>query len=120
MDQQKLTPRERQAVLADLKQLISAAWQTDEIRQHRPTPVDEAKWGFTTIEQTLWNAVPKFMRELDGIVQEHCGQSLPLSVAPVRFGLLMAVDRDGNPNVTIKLPRSAVAIAVESSRTVFT
>ena len=100
MDQQKLTPRERQAVLQDLKQLICSAWQTDEIRQHRPTPVDEAKWGFTTIEQTLWNAVPKFMRELDGMVQDHCGQALPLNVAPVRFASWMGGDRDGNPNVT--------------------
>ncbi|MCA4815094.1 MULTISPECIES: phosphoenolpyruvate carboxylase [Acinetobacter] len=108
MDQQKLTPRERQAVLADLKQLISSAWQTDEIRQHRPTPVDEAKWGFTTIEQTLWNAVPKFMRELDSIVQEHCGQSLPLSVAPVRFASWMGGDRDGNPNVTHKVTQEVL------------
>ena len=100
MDQQKLTPRERSAVLDDLKQLICSAWQTDEIRQHRPTPVDEAKWGFTTIEQTLWNAVPKFMRELDGMVAEHCGQSLPLTIAPVRFASWMGGDRDGNPNVT--------------------
>ncbi len=100
MDQQKLTPRERQTVLEDLKQLICSAWQTDEIRQHRPTPVDEAKWGFTTIEQTLWNAVPKFMRELDDMVIEHCGQRLPLHVAPVRFASWMGGDRDGNPNVT--------------------
>ncbi|MCO8045192.1 phosphoenolpyruvate carboxylase [Acinetobacter bohemicus] len=99
-DQQKLTPRERQAVLNELKQLITSAWQTDEIRQHRPTPIDEAKWGFTTIEQTLWNAVPKFIRELDGLVQEHCTQPLPLSVAPVRFASWMGGDRDGNPNVT--------------------
>ncbi|MCJ8513121.1 phosphoenolpyruvate carboxylase [Acinetobacter lwoffii] len=99
-DQQKLTPRERQAILADLKQLISSAWQTDEIRQHRPTPIDEAKWGFTTIEQTLWNAVPKFIRELNGMVQAQCGQNLPLDVAPVRFASWMGGDRDGNPNVT--------------------
>ena len=99
-DQQKLTPRERLAVLADLKQLISSAWQTDEIRQHRPTPIDEAKWGFTTIEQTLWNAVPKFIRELNGMVQAQCGQNLPLDVAPVRFASWMGGDRDGNPNVT--------------------
>lgn len=99
-DQQKLTPRERQAVLADLKQLISSAWQTDEIRQHRPTPIDEAKWGFTTIEQTLWNAIPKFIRELNGMVQAQCGQNLPLDVAPVRFASWMGGDRDGNPNVT--------------------
>src|SRR5699024_12053295 len=84
-DQQKLTPRERKAVLEELKQLICSAWQTDEIRQHRPTPVDEAKWGFTTIEQTLWNAVPKFVRELNGMVEQQCGQNLPLDIAPVRF-----------------------------------
>ena len=100
MDQQKLTPRERGAVLADLKQLIISAWQTDEIRYRRPTPVDEAKWGFTTIEQTLWNAVPKFMRELNDLTTEHCGQNLPLNVAPVRFASWMGGDRDGNPNVT--------------------
>ena len=100
MDQQKLTPRERRTVLTDLKQLICSAWQTDEIRQHRPTPIDEAKWGFTTIEQTLWNAVPKFMRELDEFVETHCQQSLPLNISPIRFASWMGGDRDGNPNVT--------------------
>ncbi len=98
---QKLTPRERKAVLDDLKQLICSAWQTDEIRQHRPTPVDEAKWGFTTIEQTLWNAVPKFMREFDGIgCKIIVDKTLALNVAPVRFASWMGGDRDGNPNVT--------------------
>ena len=99
-DQQKLTPKQRAEVLADLKQLICSAWQTDEIRQHRPTPVDEAKWGFTTIEQTLWNAVPKFIRELDDLVQDHCEKALPLDISPIRFASWMGGDRDGNPNVT--------------------
>jgi phosphoenolpyruvate carboxylase len=100
LDQQKLTPRERQAVLNNLKELICSAWQTDEIRHNRPTPVDEAKWGFTTIEQTLWNAVPKFVRELNELVQAHCENSLPLEIAPIRFASWMGGDRDGNPNVT--------------------
>ena len=100
LDQQKLTPHERQAVLDEMKQLICSAWQTDEIRQHRPTPVDEAKWGFATIEQTLWNAVPKFIQALDQRVQQHCGRPLPLEVAPIRFASWMGGDRDGNPNVT--------------------
>ncbi len=51
LDQQKLTPRERQNALANLKQQISSAWQTDEIRQHRPTPVDEAKWGLPQLSK---------------------------------------------------------------------
>ncbi|MDH0032710.1 MULTISPECIES: phosphoenolpyruvate carboxylase [unclassified Acinetobacter] len=100
LDQQKLTPRERQQTIATLKQLVSSAWQTDEIRQHRPTPVDEAKWGFATIEQSLWNAVPQFIRELNELTQQHCQQSLPLDIAPIRFASWMGGDRDGNPNVT--------------------
>ncbi|ERS03495.1 phosphoenolpyruvate carboxylase [Acinetobacter sp. COS3] len=108
LDQQKLTPRERQQTLATLKQLISSAWQTDEIRQHRPTPVDEAKWGFATIEQTLWNAVPKFVRELNELTQQHCEQNLPLTVAPIRFASWMGGDRDGNPNVTHKITQEVL------------
>ncbi|WP_109440126.1 phosphoenolpyruvate carboxylase [Acinetobacter haemolyticus] len=100
LDQQKLTPKERQQAIAVLKQLISSAWQTDEIRQHRPTPVDEAKWGFATIEQSLWNAVPKFIRELNELTQQHCQKELPLDIAPIRFASWMGGDRDGNPNVT--------------------
>lgn len=99
-DQQKLTPKQRKNVLNELKQLITSAWQTDEIRQHRPTPVDEAKWGFTTIEQSLWYAVPQFIRGLDELTQEHCEKSLPLNIAPIRFASWMGGDRDGNPNVT--------------------
>ncbi len=48
------------------------------------------------------------MRELDSIVQEHCGQSLPLSVAPVRFASWMGGDRDGNPNVTHKVTQEVL------------
>lgn len=108
VDQQKLTPRERDTVLQELKQLICSAWQTDEIRQHRPTPVDEAKWGFTTIEQTLWNAVPKFVRQLDDMVEVHCSKRLPLSIAPVRFASWMGGDRDGNPNVTHQITQEVL------------
>ncbi len=43
-----------------LRDLIAQAWHTNEIRTQRPTPVDEAKWGFTVIENSLWHAVPAF------------------------------------------------------------
>lgn len=100
LDQRKLTPIEHKHLLDELKQHITAAWQTDEIRQKRPTPIDEAKWGFTTIEQTLWHAVPQFVRELDVLVAKQCGQRLPIACMPIRFASWMGGDRDGNPNVT--------------------
>ncbi|MEB3767409.1 phosphoenolpyruvate carboxylase [Acinetobacter sp. MD2] len=108
LDQQKLTPKQRESVLLKLKQLIGSAWQTDEIRQQKPTPIDEAKWGFTIIEQTLWHAIPKFFRELNELTVEHCGKTLPTDITPVRFASWMGGDRDGNPNVTHKVTQEVL------------
>ena len=83
-----------------LHELISQAWHTDEIRKQRPTPVDEAKWGFAVIENSLWEAVPVFLRQIDQQLFDATGENLPLTHSPVRFASWMGGDRDGNPNVT--------------------
>ncbi len=54
LELQDLGNRERQFFLHRIEQLINQAWHTNEIRQQRPTPVDEAKWGFAMIENNLW------------------------------------------------------------------
>lgn len=101
--------RQHQAVLTDeervqgaqrLHDLLVAAWETDEIRTRRPTPVEEARWGFATIETSLWQALPDCLRTLDEVMREQLGEGLPLSAAPLRFGSWMGGDRDGNPFVT--------------------
>ena len=83
-----------------LHELISQAWHTDAIRKQRPTPVDEAKWGFAVIENSLWEAVPVFLRQIDKQLFDATGEHLPLTHSPVRFASWMGGDRDGNPNVT--------------------
>lgn len=83
-----------------LDDLISQAWHTDTIRKQRPTPVDEAKWGFAVIENSLWEAVPVFLRHIDQQLLGATGIHLPLTHSPVRFASWMGGDRDGNPNVT--------------------
>lgn len=90
----------REERLRQLKRVILSAWHTDVIRHHKPTPVDEAKWGFTAIEQTLWYAIPQFLRRLDEVVFAQTQRHLPLTHAPIRFASWMGGDRDGNPNVT--------------------
>lgn len=85
-----------------LKQLIAQYWHTDEIRQKRPTPNEEAKWGYEVIENSLWIAVPQFLKELDEQMQEAMGFSFSLDSRPVHFSSWMGGDRDGNPNVTSK------------------
>lgn len=111
LDNHDITPIERNHELAALRRHIIAAWRTDEIRQHRPTPVDEAKWGFTAIEQTLWKAVPDFLREVDEALYAATGKNLHSKRAPIRFASWMGGDRDGNPNVTHAVTREVILLA---------
>ncbi|MGJ7456381.1 phosphoenolpyruvate carboxylase [Halomonas sp. RA08-2] len=93
-----------------LEELIGQAWHTDEIRHERPTPVDEAKWGFAVIENSLWQAVPDFHRDLDNLLLETAGERLPLDAAPIRYASWMGGDRDGNPNVTSRVTREVLLL----------
>ncbi len=95
---------------AELRRLIEEIWFTDEIRNTKPTAVDEAKWGFAVIENSLWQAVPEFMRHLDRLSLEILGQPLPAHVKPLRFYSWMGGDRDGNPNVTSAVTREVILL----------
>ncbi|RTE65842.1 phosphoenolpyruvate carboxylase [Amphritea opalescens] len=94
-----------------LHDLISQAWHTDTIRKQRPTPIDEAKWGFAVIENSLWEAVPVFLRHIDQQLFDATGIHLPLTRSPVRFASWMGGDRDGNPNVTSKTTEQVLLLS---------
>ncbi|MFV8571648.1 phosphoenolpyruvate carboxylase [Marinobacter sp. SBS5] len=100
LDHSDLLPDERDDIVSRLSQLITEAWHTDEIRYERPTAVDEAKWGFAVIENSLWEALPRFLRNLDKSLIDASGKGLPLAATPVQIASWMGGDRDGNPNVT--------------------
>ncbi len=106
-DRLDLTPDEQEENALGLKREITAAWHTDEIRRRRPTPVDEARWGLTVMEQTLWQVIPRYARRLDRALRHATGKGLPLDVSPIRFGSWMGGDRDGNPRVTARVTREA-------------
>ena len=106
-----LTERERDVLHARLRELIAQIWYGDDFRLERPTPVDEAKWGFAVVEESLWRAVPEFLRRLDKGLQERCDLQLPLEAAPVSFVSWMGGDRDGNPNVTATVTREVLLLS---------
>ncbi|QSP96319.1 phosphoenolpyruvate carboxylase [Marinobacter salinisoli] len=105
LDHDDLLPAEREELIERLSRLITEAWHTDEIRHERPTAVDEAKWGFAVIENSLWHALPRFLRSLDASLEEATGTGLPMQVSPIRIASWMGGDRDGNPNVTHDVTR---------------
>jgi len=95
----------------ELERLIAQIWHTDEIRHARPTPVDEAKWGFVVIEDSLWDALPNYLRQLDELLLQKLGKGLSLSAAPIRFASWMGGDRDGNPNVTAQVTTEVLLLS---------
>ncbi|WP_290525641.1 phosphoenolpyruvate carboxylase [Alcanivorax sp.] len=111
LDRPDLTDDELAFRREKLYRLILAAWSTDEIRRERPTPVDEAKWGFATIEQSLWQAVPEMVRQLERELAEQGLPQPPADWAPVRLASWMGGDRDGNPNVTAPVTREVLLLA---------
>lgn len=110
LHQQELPDYQRQQAITRLRRLIEEIWFTDEIRSVRPTAVDEAKWGFAVIENSLWQAVPDFLRHLDHLSLELLGQKLPVNFQPLRFFSWMGGDRDGNPNVTSAVTREVILL----------
>ncbi|QIQ20373.1 phosphoenolpyruvate carboxylase [Zophobihabitans entericus] len=103
LDHNDLADYERDRIMRRLRQLVCQAWYTDEIRKHRPTPLDEAKWGFSVIEDSLWEGVPLFLREFNDQLVHAFDQQLPVELVPVKFTSWMGGDRDGNPNVTARI-----------------
>src|SRR5436305_1745415 len=94
-----------------LRREIAAAWQSDEARARRISPLDEVRAGLIVFEETLWDAVPAYLREVDRALRDATGRSLPLDATPIRFGSWIGGDRDGNPHVTPEVTRQATWLA---------
>ena len=107
LDRPDVTPLEREALDGELRREITAAWETEEVRRDRPSPLDEARSAFGVFEHTVWDAVPQYLRSLDKTMRAVTGRALPLDAAPIRFGSWIGGDRDGNPAVTPEVTRRA-------------
>ena len=99
-DRPDLSPAEHDEIVESIRREITAAWGTVEVRPERPSVLDEVRAGLVVFEQSLWHAVPRYLREVDRALRAATGRGLPDAVSPIRFGSWIGGDRDGNPNVT--------------------
>ncbi len=99
LDRVDLLPRERRRLETSLKSELSVLWQTEFLRNSRPTVSDEVERGLSIIPR-IWEVVPQvyqaFRQSLKDNYPEHAFR-LPLFL---QFGSWMGGDRDGNPYVT--------------------
>jgi phosphoenolpyruvate carboxylase len=113
LDRLPLTKREseehEQAIIA----VITALWQTDEVRRRQPRVRDEIRMGLDYYPSVLFETLPAFYEELADDFREAYGEELPANSLPrvLRFGSWIGGDRDGNPLVTPECTRDALRIA---------
>ncbi|MGG3561815.1 phosphoenolpyruvate carboxylase [Neobacillus rhizosphaerae] len=100
LDHPLLTSRERKKLEESLFNEVTILWQTDELREHKPTVLDEVRNGLYYFDQTLFEVLPEIHQE----VADNLGKYYPNATWGVpnflRFGSWIGGDRDGNPNVT--------------------
>lgn len=119
LDHDDLTDYQRNKIIRRLRQLVAQSWHTDEIRKQRPTPLDEAKWGFSVVENSLWEGVPAFLREFNEQLEHSLDYCLPVDAVPIRFASWMGGDRDGNPYVTAAITRQVLLLGRWKSADLF-
>jgi phosphoenolpyruvate carboxylase len=92
---------------------ITALWQTDEVRQTKPTVDDEIRMGLRYFRLTLFETLRRLYAEIAESVGEVYGTVLdPAELSNLlSFGSWIGGDRDGNPLVKPECVKDALGLA---------
>lgn len=105
-----LLPREREAVVAAIREEVETFWLSDTVRSSRPTVLHEVQHALDMVESSLLDVVPRLYRELEADLSETYPERRWRVPAFLRFGSWIGGDRDGNPNVTHTVTAQAMRV----------
>lgn len=100
LDNPTLTYREREKLREKLLNEVLILWQTDELRDRKPTVIDEVRNGLYYFDQTLFDVLPNVYEELERCLNKYYPDEKWHVPDYLRFGSWIGGDRDGNPSVT--------------------
>jgi phosphoenolpyruvate carboxylase len=100
LDNPILSKKERKKYEESLFNEVSVLWQTDELRDRKPTVIDEVRNGLYYFDQTLFDVLPEIHQEVESSLKDHYPEHDWQVPHFLRFGSWIGGDRDGNPNVT--------------------
>ncbi|HEY8474344.1 MAG TPA: phosphoenolpyruvate carboxylase [Natronosporangium sp.] len=95
-----------------LAELLELLWQTDELRQTRPDPADEARNAVYYLRDLYDAAAGDVLDRLATTLRE-LGVRIAPTERPLSFGSWIGGDRDGNPYVTPAVTREVLLIQHE-------
>jgi phosphoenolpyruvate carboxylase len=108
LESPRWTPRERQALVAGLRNDIELLWLTGELRLAKPTVPQEVYWGLHFFNETLFESVPDLIDKVERSLEQHYPDGAFTVPAFFQFGSWIGGDRDGNPFVTNAVTRSTL------------
>ncbi|CEG27030.1 phosphoenolpyruvate carboxylase [Bacillus sp. B-jedd] len=100
MDNPLHSKKEREKIEGSLYNEVSALWQTDELRDRKPTVIDEVRNGLYYFDHTLFDVLPDIHEEVEDCLDVYYPEEQWKVPTFLRFGSWIGGDRDGNPNVT--------------------
>jgi len=100
LDNPTLTHRERLQLRDKLLNEVMILWQTDELRDRKPTVIDEVRNGMYYFDETLFEVLPEVYAELERCLDKYYPNEEWHVPTYLKFGSWIGGDRDGNPSVT--------------------
>ena len=136
LDDPRLTPGDDAGVRRRLREEITLLWRTADLRQARPTPLDEVRSAMVFFDATIFTATPDLYRAADGALDiadgpgtrprdarasgiESAPDDRPTGTRPpaghafLAWGSWIGSDRDGHPYVTAETTTEAFRIQAD-------
>jgi phosphoenolpyruvate carboxylase len=108
LESPRWTPREREHLLALLRNEIDLLWMTGEIRFEKPTVESEIAWGLHFFREALFDRTSTLCNLMEDGLRRHYPEVTSGVAPPLRFSSWIGGDRDGNPFVTTVTTRYAL------------
>lgn len=99
LENENLTPNEKDAYLHQVVNEIALLISTDEVRPERLTVEDEVENGLFFFSNTIWETVPRLYDDIRSAFSQQYDKTPDLPIV-LKYRSWIGSDRDGNPNVT--------------------
>lgn len=100
LDNPYLTEEDRERIREEILAEVHTLWQSCELRQRKPTVMDEVSNGLYYLDETLFDVLPDVHAELEKCLRQEYPEHDWHVPTFLRFGSWIGGDRDGNPSVT--------------------
>ncbi len=109
LEEARYTDREHQRVIKYIRDEIDLLWMTGEIRMTKPTVEEEVVWILHFFDESLFHSVRDLFWQLSQALKENYPDDTFDLPPLLHFGCWVGGDRDGNPHVTPRITRNALA-----------